>query len=107
MPLLGRVMGYKGDDQKIVTEESGEKVHLKFGVPHRDDGPAIIEPDGTQIWCKYGATHREGGPAIIKPDGTRHWVEWDQLQRIEMPDGRMVDASKVVGSGHRAQTVSP
>jgi len=38
-------------------------IHLRDGVPHRDDGPAVEYDNGSELWMRAGKNHRDPDPS--------------------------------------------
>ncbi|MEN6644002.1 MAG: hypothetical protein ABFE08_16315 [Armatimonadia bacterium] len=60
-------------------------LHLRAGLPHREEGPAIIDRDGSTYWCWRGVPHREGHPAIEWSDGSTWWYRYGVCHRDDGP----------------------
>lgn len=48
-------------------------IHLRNGVPHRNDGPAAESCNGDKQWFFHGKRHRIDGPAIEHSYGGKEW----------------------------------
>lgn len=59
-----------------------EKIYLKNGAKHRENGPAVIGRDGKEEWFKNGIRHRDNGPAVINTNGTvEYWVNGERVKK--------------------------
>jgi len=59
-------------DSTLKILDNGDKIYLKNGFVHREDGPAVIRKIGENLWYKDGILHREDGPAVEKTNGTKN-----------------------------------
>lgn len=109
----------KDYDDGVHTLPNGEKIWVKNGKLHCDDGPAVERHHGTKEWwvndkrhrddgpayetsyCKEwfvnGLMHRDDGPAMESISGYEIWACMGKLHRLNgpahiKPDGTMIYA---------------
>lgn len=56
-----------------ISYKSGDKIHYKNDLVHREDGPAVIFSSGFKAWYIQGKRHRIDGPAVIYNNGNIEW----------------------------------
>ena len=89
--------------EQIITFPNGDKIWVKEGFTHRDDGPAKDFVDGRKIWYQNGLIHREDGPAY-EGFGCKCWYFEGKLHRVDGPAVEFEDGTKhwyIHGLRHR------
>ena len=61
-----------GPENRIDTDNIGNKYYYQNDTFHRLDGPAIEYIDGDTFWYQHGLLHRLDGPAM-EYDTTKSW----------------------------------
>jgi hypothetical protein len=74
-----------GDGRSVFVYENGDRLWMRTGVLHREDGPAIEMHDGTRKWYLDGKKHRDDGPAVVYHNGHTEWWFHGRKHRIGRP----------------------